>query len=124
VPLIDIKAFHKVAAKDPEFLRAMRYYDGAISVSVGDAESYVLTFEDGKMLGVAEGPAADAVISVKATPEQWSAMLETFPKPFYQCLQSSAVRHGVELSGSDQTFAYLPALNRMMQLLRSNQKAG
>ena len=123
MPVIDISALEEATGKDPEFLRAMRYYSGAIQISVGDTESYTLKFQDGRMLGAAAGKEPDAIIYVNASPEQWAAMLEPYPQPFYLCLQSSAVRHGVKLSGTDATFAYLPALNRMMQLLRVNQKA-
>jgi hypothetical protein len=124
VALINIQAFKERAKRDPEFLRAMRYYDGVVRISVGDTETYDLTFREGKMTGGGPGDVGEATISVKATEEQWSAMLAEYPKPFYHSLQSSAVRHGVVLSGTDATFAYLPALNRMMQILRINHKAG
>jgi hypothetical protein len=124
VAVINIQTFKERAGKDPEFLRAMRYYDGVLRISVGDTESYDLTFRDGKMTGAGASDAGGPMIFVKATEEQWSAMLAEYPKPFYHSLQSSAVRHGVLLSGTDATFAYLPALNRMMQILRMNRKAG
>jgi hypothetical protein len=124
VAAINIQVFKEHAERDPEFLRAMRYYDGVVRISVGDTEIYDLTFREGKMTGAGPRDAAEAAIFVKATEEQWSAMLAEFPKPFYHSLQSSAVRHGVVLSDTDATFAYLPALNRMMQILRMNHKAG
>jgi hypothetical protein len=46
-------------------------------------------------------------------------MLQRFPRPFYHSIQSTCVKHGMLLSNSNETFAYLPALNRMMQILRN-----
>jgi hypothetical protein len=46
-------------------------------------------------------------------------MLEPLPKPFYQCMQSTAVKHDLYMNVSNETFAYLPALNRLMQMMRS-----
>ncbi len=122
--MIDIKAFQESAAEDPEFVREMRYYDGSIRLAIGDDEAYVLTFQGGKMKAGTAADCAGSAIFIEGSRAQWAAMLEPFPKPFFHSLQSSAVRHGVKLSTSDVTFAYLPALNRMMQLLRINHKGG
>ncbi len=43
--------------------------------------------------------------------------------PLYQCLQTTSVKHGMHLSTTNETFAYLPALNRLVALLRV-EKAG
>jgi hypothetical protein len=51
-------------------------------------------------------------------------MLQGYPVPFYQCLQTAAVKHGLELSTTYETFAYLPALNRLVQLLRARRNEG
>jgi len=45
-------------------------------------------------------------------------LLELKPKPFYQCIQSAAVKHGMTITDSNESFAYLPGLNRMTTLLR------
>jgi hypothetical protein len=124
MPLIDIKKFQESAVKDPEFKREMRYYDGSIRLGIGDGESYVLTFRDGVMTAAAGAAGTNPAIFVEGSEAQWAAMLEPLPKPFFQSLQSSAVRHGVKLSTTDATFAYLPALNRMMQLLRIHHQDG
>ena len=36
-------------------------------------------------------------------------------------LAMSAVKHGLQLSTTNETFAYLPALNRLVQLLRARR---
>ena len=51
-------------------------------------------------------------------------MLAQTPKPFYQCLQSTAVKHRLFISDSNETFAYLPALNRMLALMRQEFNSG
>ena len=124
MPLINIKKFLESAAMDSEFKREMRYFDGSIRLGVGDDESHVLTFRDGVMTAGTGTAGTNAGIFVEGSEAQWAAMLEPLPRPFFQSLQSSAVRHGVKLSATDVTFAYLPGLNRMMQLLRISHKEG
>ena len=51
-------------------------------------------------------------------------MLALKPKPFYQCMQSTAVKHDLYMNVSNETFAYLPALNRLMQIIRSEFNKG
>ena len=117
--LIDMKAFSEVAKKDPEFTREMRYLDGTVKVGIGGDE-YDLKFIEGKLhsIDVAQIPDSECKIVIRGTKEHWENMLQKYPKPFYQCLQSTAVKHNLHLSDTNETFAYLPALNRMLQLMR------
>ena len=46
-------------------------------------------------------------------------MLAEYPVPFFQCLQTTSIKHGLLISATHQTFAYLPALNRLIALLRA-----
>ncbi|MBF8789051.1 hypothetical protein I8746_06385 [Pseudomonas sp. USTB-Z] len=119
MPIINIQAFEKVAKTDPEFVRETRYFNGTLKLVAG-SEQHHLTFQEGKLEAVDSGESDDTVteIMVKGTPEHWKEMLAEKPKPFFQSLQSTAVKHGLSISDSHATFAYLPALNRMMQLLR------
>ncbi len=123
--LVDMKAVAEIARSDPEFSRETRYLNGAVKIGVAD-EQNVLTFKDGKLLSIdtKEIPDAECKIFVKGTREHWLAMMEKYPRPFYQCLQSSAVRHQLQLSDTNETFAYLPALNRLMQLIRNHHNKG
>ena len=122
---IDLDRFVESARKDFEFKRETRYLTGVIKLEFPDAV-VGLHFRDGEMLRVdGEAPDdADCKIVVRGTGEQWGALLEDKPRPFYQCLQSAAVRHGLHLSNGDATFAYLPALNRMTSLMRASRKTG
>lgn len=63
-------------------------------------------------------------IVIRGTDEQWDALLQQKPLPFYQCLQSSNIKHGLHLSNTNETFAYLPALNRMTTLMRNARPEG
>ena len=123
--LVDMKALEERARKDFEFTRETRYFNGAIKLGIAD-EDYLLTFEDGKLEGVSKGslPDADCKIVIRGTKEHWTNLLAWKPKPFYQCLQSSAVKHGLQISDTNETFAYLPALNRMTTLMRQIVKEG
>lgn len=117
-----IRSFDEVitrAMDDFEFSREMRYYDGSIHATIGNS-SWVARFEDGKLVSVTEtdNDPADAAIWIRGTEEQWANLTAEVPPPFHQTLQSTAVRHGMELCNSNQLFAYLPALNRLVEIYR------
>lgn len=109
----------QTATKDFEFNREMRYYTGKLHVAIGD-NAWLAAYEDGKLLTVDPfGPDPDdAAIWIRGTDEQWKDMTAEFPRPFFQSLQSSSAKHGVLLSNTHQLYAYLPALNRLMQIFR------
>lgn len=123
--IIHIKGFEELAKTDPEFVRETRHFDGTLKLVAGN-EQHHLTFVDGKLTAVDSGAPDDTQteIMIKGTPEHWKEMLAIKPRPFYQSLQSTAVKHGLSISSSHATFAYLPALNRMMQLLRQIHNQG
>lgn len=123
--LVDMKAFEARAREDFEFTRETRYLTGAIKLGIAD-EEYLLTFEGGKFQGVSQAslPDADCKIVIRGTEEHWTNLLAWKPKPFYQCIQSTAVKHGMQISDTNETFAYLPALNRMTTLMRQVVKEG
>jgi hypothetical protein len=114
------KAFADAAKADFEFTRETRQLTGTIKVDFG-TDSWALNFANGNLVDVTDGAAIDekqCKIVVGGTSEQWDMLLETKPKPFYQCIQSAAVKHGMRISDTNETFAYLPGLNRMTTLLR------
>jgi hypothetical protein len=116
--LIDVETVVRDGMSDPEFRREMRFFDGRIKVGVAGDQT-TLSFADGALAGVeGEVPNADCKIVIDGTREQWENLLAPYPKPFYQCLQTTAVKHGLKLSATNETFAYLPALNRLVVLLR------
>lgn len=105
---------------DPEFSREMRCFDGALKIAVAGRET-VAEFQDGKLVSASAGtvPDAQCKIVVRGTEEHWSNLLARYPVPFYQCLQTTSVKHGLEMSTTNETYAYLPALNRFVELLRA-----
>lgn len=119
---LDKESFSKRAREDFEFTRETRYFTGSIKLEMGD-EVWALDFKDGELLNVGDTPQADPRIVVGGTADQWDALLEEKPRPFYQCIQSAAVKEGMRISDTNETFAYLPALNRMTTLMRQ-LKAG
>ncbi|MFI0821920.1 hypothetical protein ACH4TX_40080 [Streptomyces sp. NPDC021098] len=121
----DFAAVLQQANEDFEFSREMRYYTGKLHVAIGD-QAWLADYEDGRLLSV--GPAGtapqDAAIAISGTREQWEEMTAERPRPFFQSLQSSSIKHGVQLSNTDQLYARLPALNRLMQIFRQLNAQG
>jgi len=114
---LDRAAFKKIADADFEFGRETRYLTGSIVLEMGDA-IWSFDFDNGKLKSISDQPRTDAKIVVGGSSHQWDALLEEMPKPFYQCIQSAAVKEGMMITDTNETFAYLPALNRMTTLLR------
>lgn len=119
MPLINLKAEATAAMKDPEFSREMRYFNGKLKLAIDDEET-VLEFVDGKLVDSNEksAPDADCKIFVKGNTDQWTNMLAKYPVPFYQCFQTTNIKHGLKMSVTNETYAYLPALNRLLQIMR------
>lgn len=118
---LESKAFADLARGDFEFTRETRYLTGNIKLDFGADVVWVLKFDKGVLTSVEDGAAlsdADCKIVVGGRPDQWDSLLEDKPLPFYQCIQSAAVKHQMKISDTNETFAYLPALNRMTTLLR------
>lgn len=121
---LDVADSIRGAMDDPEFSREMRFFTGAIKIAVADEET-VAEFDDGTLVqvGAREVPDEQCKIVVRGTEEHWDNLLAPYPVPFYQCLQTTNVKHGLELSTTNETFAYLPALNRLVQILRAENTA-
>ena len=122
---IDFVSVIRNGMSDPEFSREMRFFTGSLKLDNGGAET-VATFDDGTLVDVAQvtGTPDDACkIVVRGTHEHWDSMLKRYPIPFYQCLQTTVVKHGMYMTTTNESFAYLPALNRLVQLLRA-EKSG
>jgi hypothetical protein len=125
MPLVDMKKVREVAERDPEFTRETRYLNGAVKLGIAD-DTFVLHFQNGKIVNLSGDDTSDAncKIVIRADREIWTNMLAEKPKPFHQCLQSTAVKHGLKISDTNETFAYLPALNRLMVIIREQHNSG
>ena len=120
--MLDLIGGITAAMEDPEFSREIRYFTGRLKIDL-DGVSTVAEFDDGHLIAASETDLSDSEcqIVIRGNAKHFDEMLQEFPRPFFQCLQTTAVKHGLELSTSHQTFAYLPALNRLVALLRSER---
>jgi len=116
---IDVRELADAATNDPEFRREMRYFTGTLKLTVGD-EEYLFDFDDGTLNNAHTGKKKDdsCEIFVKGSKDHWENILARYPKPFYHSLQTSVVKHGLKMSTTNYTFAYLPALNRLTDIMR------
>ncbi len=123
--LVSFEKIKETLISDPEFTREMRYFNGVIKIGMGD-NFQLLSYNDGKLEDIKTNDCddKDCKIIVKGNEDLWRNMLAEKPKPFYQCLQSTAVKHGLFINVSNETFAYLPALNRLMQIMRQSFNGG
>ncbi len=119
--LINFENIKSTLSSDPEFTREMRYFSGLIKIEMGN-NVQSLSYNDGKLDEIKTGSCDDneCKIIIKGNSDLWLNMLAEKPKPFYQCLQSTAVKHGLFMNVANETFAYLPALNRLMQIMRQS----
>lgn len=105
---------------DFEFIREMRYFDGSLLLEFG-SECWSLKFKQGELHSIDqefEKQASSAKIKLGGSLDDWNELLKKRPKPFFQCFQSAAVKHGMQISDTNETFAYLPGINRLIALLR------
>ena len=122
--LINVADVASEGMKDPEFSREMRFFEGKIKIGIAD-QLTTMEFHDGKYQGtVPDADDEDCKIVIRGSDEHWRNMLVPLPKPFYQCLQTTAVKHGLYMSTTNETYAYLPALNRLLVLMRDAYKQG
>jgi hypothetical protein len=60
--------------------------------------------------------------SIKATAESWDKLLKSSPPPFYTGLNAGMIRGNLQILGNvEAAFAYLWALNRMLDVMRQPQ---
>tara|TARA_X000000950_G_C13858864_1_gene637826 strand:+ start:741 stop:1100 length:360 start_codon:yes stop_codon:yes gene_type:complete len=111
--------------EDPEYSRETRYFSGLIKIEM-DKIAQILSYDNGKLQKISLDDTDDenCKIVVRGDKDTWLNMLQLKPKPFYQCMQSTAVKHDLYMNVSNETFAYLPALNRLMQMMRAEYNKG
>lgn len=116
---IDIQKAFEALANDPEFIREIRYYNGSLKMNMGE-ETYVITFANGKPVDAVDSidPYARVTTEITGTDDMWQHLLAKHPVPYYQCIQTTCVKHGMKFSDDTKSLAYLPAWNRMIFVLR------
>lgn len=117
---LDINKTFDALSNDPEFMREIRYYDGTLRMNMGD-DSYQIVFSNGRPVDATDkAPSYSAPVTtwITGTDNMWEHLLARKPIPYYQCLQTTCVKHGMTMSSNVETLAYLPAWNRMVFVLR------
>ena len=111
-------------SRDFEFQHAIRHWTARLRVSVGD-QHHRLRIEDGKLTELAECKADDACeVFVRAPENEWRALLQATPAPFYQELLFAVAQHGFEINRNPLDYAaYYPALRRVIEVLRTKVSA-
>ncbi len=124
-PIINLKSMSSSLNEDPEYSRETRYFSGLIKIEM-DKIAQILSYDNGKLQKISLDDTDDenCKIVVRGDKDTWLNMLQLKPKPFYQCMQSTAVKHDLYMNVSNETFAYLPALNRLMQMMRAEYNKG
>ena len=124
-PIINLKSMSSSLNEDPEYSRETRYFSGLIKIEM-DKIAQILSYDNGKLQKISLDDTDDenCKIVVRGDKDTWLNMLQLKPKPFYQCMQSTAVKHHLYMNVSNETFAYLPALNRLMQMMRAEYNKG
>jgi len=124
-PIINLKSMSSSLNEDPEYSRETRYFSGLIKIEM-DKIAQILSYDNGKLQKISLDDTDDknCKIVVRGDKDTWLNMLQLKPKPFYQCMQSTAVKHDLFMNVSNETFAYLPALNRLMQMMRAEYNKG
>lgn len=116
---IDIQKAFAALSDNPEFRREIRYFNGTLKMNMGE-DSYLMLFHDGKPVSATDdvSPYATVTVEMTGTDDMWKHLLAAKPVPYYQCLQTTCVKHGMKMTNNAQTLAYLPAWNRMVFVLR------
>lgn len=107
---------------DGEFVLAVRFWTGGYRIQVGD-ELTGVTVLDGR---IADGvpDAGPGVIGLSGPAEVWAPMMQTVPPPLANTV-SVMVTRGLELDADPLLWwQYLPATERLTELLRAPGSAG
>ena len=96
-----------------------------VSGVAGSAEQHKLTVSAGEVTDIEPWFGAVAAnLSIAAPREDWDALLEAVPRPFYQDLYPATVHHGFEVTGDTAHFcAYYPAIRRLIEIMREVNNA-
>ena len=108
---------------DAEFKLAARYMSEDVLLEVDDSRC-IVKVRDGVVAGIKLDPPSDDhwSFSIKATAESWDRLLQSSPPPFYTGLNAGMIRGNLQIIGNiEVAFAYLWAMNRMLDIMRQPQ---
>lgn len=108
------------ANADGEFRLHARFWNARVRIGHG-SERTLLEMVAGEMRRAQPWDAADfgANLEIAAPPDEWDALLERLPRPFYHDVWAANVHHGFNLAGDSLNLcAYYPAVRRLIELMR------
>ena len=122
--MLDWQRVKARANGDDEFRIHARFWDSVVKLGVGDA-SYRMTVASGQITEIEPWFATVACnLATQAPEDDWDALLESIPKPFYQDLYPATVHHGFDVVGDAQHYcAYFPAIRRLVEIMREVKNA-
>lgn len=119
--LFDVDAFRRRLQDDAELVLGAKFLDGAIRLRMGE-RAWIVSFRDGKLTELREATVFDSCFFDVSAPEsEWREFLKPVPRPFYHHIFPAVLCHGFDWGGDlEKAFAYMPALNRMFDILRAS----
>ena len=122
--MLDWGEVRRRANEDGEFRMHARFWTSRIRLDIGAAK-HKLTVAAGEVTDIEPWFGAVAAnLSIAAPEDDWEALLEAVPRPFYQDLYPATLHHGFEVTGDTAHYcAYYPALRRLIEIMREVNNA-
>jgi hypothetical protein len=118
-----VERLRNVINNDTEFKLAARYMSEDILLEV-DESRCIVKVQYGVITEIKLNPPSNDhwSFSIKATAESWDKLLQSSPPPFYTGLNAGMMRGNLQIIGNMEiAFAYLWAMNRMLDVMREQQ---
>jgi hypothetical protein len=119
-----IDHLRNVINNDAEFKLAARFMSEDVLLEV-DESRCIVKVEEGVVREIKLDPSSGDhwSFSIKATAESWGKLLQSSPPPFYTGLNAGMMRGNLQIIGDTEVaFAYLWAMNRMLDVMKFLQK--
>lgn len=118
-----LKGLQDAMNDDPEFKMAARFMTEDVLLESDDSQCRIRV-RDGTVTEINLNPPIDDPwsFSIKASAGAWDKLLQLSPPPFYTGVNAGMLRGNLQIMGDIEiAFAYLWAMNRMMDLIREVQ---
>jgi hypothetical protein len=118
-----LKGLQDAMNDDPEFKMAARFMTEDVLLGSDDARCRI-TVRDGAVTEINLNPSTNDhwSFAITATAGAWDKFLQPSPPPYYTGLNAGMLRGNLQITGDIEiVFAYLWAMNRMMDLMREIQ---
>ena len=118
-----LKGLQEALNDDPEFKMAARFMSEDVLLESDDSRCRI-TVRDGAVTEIKLDPSINDhwSFSITAPAGSWDKLLQPSPPPFYTGVNAGMLRGNLQIMGDIEiAFAYLWAMNRMMDLMREVQ---